>query len=87
MYTQNKKYMRTNIEILLFDTPQKNNGEDVYEAFAFFEKYEHIFSRFRENSELSYLNRLKHMKVSEEFLQVLEYGKNSTHSQEDILLS
>jgi len=66
--------MKTDVFIKIFS--QKHSQEemqlDIEEAFQMFRDFESRFSRFKEESELSILNRLEEGEISEEFSDILQ---------------
>ena len=62
-----KRLMGTDLIILIFSDSEREAEELARKSFELTEKYENIFSRFKENSELSILNRKKEILASEIF--------------------
>lgn len=71
-YGKSEYHMGTEIEIDIFESLSQTLEWDVSECFQLFETLEQEFSRFREDSILSRLNREKTLKVSDTFLEVLQ---------------
>lgn len=77
MFTQEKKCMGTQVEILIpkgKEYVEEKAKFHTEKCFELFEKYEQMFSRFRENSELSELNKKRKMQVSDDFFKLLDFA-------------
>ncbi len=77
MFSCQEKIMGTDIEILIpkdHDFDQAKAQFASQKVFMEFHRLEQVFSRFREDSELSLLNKNRSMEVSSEFLEVLEFA-------------
>jgi len=79
MFSAQKKIMGTQIEILIPKNQENSSStagfEEISEqAFEEFFRIEKIFSRFDSSSELSKLNRKKHLQVSPEFFEQVKYA-------------
>lgn len=72
-YKKTAFLMGTNIEIII--SSEKNPIQDIYESFWLIYSYELEFSRFLPQSDLSQLNQLKTLEVSERFIKILRLSK------------
>jgi len=79
MFSAQKKIMGTQIEILIPKNQENSSATRDFEeisgqVFEEFFRIEKIFSRFDPSSELSELNKKKHLQVSPEFFEQMEYA-------------
>ena len=72
-YQKNQFLMWTDINITIIS--DNNSIQDISDSFAIFYSLEKEFSRFLNSSNLSILNKLKELEVSDRFIEVLKLTK------------
>ncbi len=71
-----EKKLWTTFEIIIVDNDEKNVWKNIYQIWKMVDIFEENFSRFKENSLLSKLNKEKSLDVNIEFIDIFNKSKD-----------